>query len=62
MDRAAKLKRCQFDVVFQEANWGQLENLVTQAIHKIFLFIKEGNFRTFRAVHNEDNIYEASRV
>lgn len=62
MDRAAKLKGCQFDVIFQGANWGQLEKLITQAIHKIFLFVKEKNFRTFRAVHDENKIYEASGI
>lgn len=62
LDRAAKLKGCEFDVIFQGVNRGRLENLVTQVSHKIFLFIEENNFRTFRAVHNEDKIYEASRV
>lgn len=60
MDRAAKLKGCQFDVIFQGASRGQLKNLGTQAIYKIFLFVKEKNFRNFRAVHDEDKIYEAS--
>ena len=62
MDRAAELKSCQLYVIFQVVNWGQLENPVTQASHKIFLFIEEDNFGTFRAVHDEDNIYEASGV
>ena len=62
MDRAAKLKGCQLDVIFQGAHWGQLKYLVTQATHKIFLFVKEKNFGTFRAVDNEDKIYEAHGV
>lgn len=62
MDRAAKLKGCQFDVIFQGAHWGQLKYLVTQATHKIFLFVKEKNFGTFRAVDDEDKIYKARGV
>lgn len=61
MDRAAELKGCQSDVIFQGVTWSHLENLVTQALHKIFLFIKVDNFGTFRAVHNEDDVYEANR-
>ena len=48
MDRAAKLKGCQFDVIFQGANWGQLKYLVTQATHKIFLFVKEKSKTTLK--------------